>query len=642
MITDIVVNVKILRAYFSEQEEICIDYIQYMFKLFEENINQIKYMPYETRIRTINDLLELIGKIIFTQNNFVLFKLFENENDENHFLNVIKYIIEFLTVKDISTCLYIKNTTEKVTLKKIIFKGEQYDQNSLTSLLVLNKLISTIDPFTLNTNSNANLKEIKFIIDFISSQDNKFLKLFKFGKSFFNLSNIFHQITLVNKNNISKIKGENFIKKLFIILNSFDESNIPIEIELDSLSESNLSILINNNYKEKITINSGSLKEEINSNIIYDLSSLCNLYLKFFENELDDLINIENINIYKNQKEKINSRINILEVCVNLLNKKKEFPIFKILIDINLAFFRLNFQNLNFTQLIKLLEIFSKDSFILFYDNNLFAFELYPYIISKILERIQNRSFFDSISVFEIFLYLDKLNFFYTKKDFKNNNEALQISDYELLIDDLLKEMKSFFLINHLNLKISSFENKIVRFYIDSISYINSNLNHEEIYDYKKNDLFYDANFLFFKNVNEEDDIAQNIDRLNIFLSFYYNDKILKIETKRWNDHMNYDFYFLNLNNLDDLFKNLFTERKELFSITEISSNKILRKEKNHNFSNHINNYYADFYIFNQNKINVKSFIFSIYKLLGLKKEFIENKLININNLELLNYLKNL
>jgi len=624
-----------LNLYLEEVNEINLMTCNNFFNLISDNYNQIRIMPNELRITMITILFRNLGNIIAKSNKLSINYMI----NEKRFVNLIRIILKDLSIEDITKILYFENNDKLFVFRDRINTRKIIKQDSIYSLLALNKIISLIESKIKDFDFKRKLNEIKFILDFIFSHDNKYLKLLKFGKSFFNLGSLFKNVRKYGKNDRDG-KEDNFIKKLFVTFIGFDESNIPLEIELETLSEENLVLLIHNIFNENLKFNMSSGRDEIKENISHDLSKLCNLYLLYFEKELSSIYYFQEHILNDQSIKNIDSRLNILEVCIVLLNKKKEYPIFKILSDISLAFFRSIYHKMKLIQISKLLSIISKDQFILFYDNSYFSLEFYPLIIMNINQKKNFVNSTDTNVILEIFMSMDKLNFF---KKLNNNFEKHEHEEYTMCFTEFLKDLKIYFVKNQIFLNFTQKELAVFLFYIDVMSYesIESGESYINI-EFMRQNLIHQANKLFFETEISKNNFGMDFGNLCICHENYSKSYDRNIDMN-WDKYMFQNMFFFNANSLDLILSNLLFNKSHLDS-----SFSIFNQSKNGDYMNLDKcesldfNYYEENFMSNKNKIIVKSFIYVLIKLIGIKKEYIEKKLKNITNLDIYNFLQKL
>jgi len=653
LFSDINLNIYVLNELINKKEEVNIELIQKCLKNINKNFYQIKFFPQQMRIKVLIKMLILIRKIFQNFTKFSIFSLVKlQDKKHSYFLEFMILIINDLSVENISDILQYDEKQEIISLKNQIFKDFKYKDYSINALLTLNKICTFLEFIELDTDLRKKLKEVKFIIDFLCSDDTKFLKILKYGKSFFNLNSSSFDLSNLSKGRIKIQSKENFLKEIFIIINSFDESNITLELYLKEISEENLSYLIYNMYSEKNQINNSSIKEEITSNIYNDLANLCNFYIKFLEDDLtkfDFYYNKEensnlNSNEYNYFSHQINSRINLLEVCIKIINKK-EFPIFKILCDMTLAYFRLVFPLLNLSQMIKLIEIFSKDQFILLYDINLFFLELYPHIIKKIYYKFNCKDILltDENEIYEVLLHFDKFGIYNFNNNLSNQNDKndqifIPLSkNIKFLIDikNYLKECNK-------KKKFNDNNNLIFICYLETLIYtlIKSNNNGNlEYIEYYKLILFQNIKEVFSSEkkvfLNKEE---KNFEILNNYLQNKFYEKNGNNDYTNWDNSMRFDnyLYLLNLDNLDDLIIYFLNLRETKFGVDEILFSNI----KSNNSRKIC--YYEDYYFLQTNKILAKLYLFTLSELIGFNNEILKNRIMKLNNFEIFNYLDSL
>lgn len=683
-INDLSFNLEVLRYYLSKAEIFDLKIINQIFRNLTGNFNQIFLVPLHHKIEIYMKFLNSIGILVFSQNYFTLFEIVQvhqdeisktnskNNEAENYFLQFCRLFVKYLDVNDLSEILNYNNNFNGPSYslaQKFNLQSQVISQDSIKCILILKRIFYLFGNEDLASNNEVakKLKEISFVIDFILSNQSKFLKILKFGKTYFNFQAIFKDMTSDMSSGINSLKisgrrlisknEQNIIKKIFVVLNSFDESNVPLEINVKKINEENLTLVIYNRFIENLDIDKHSFKQSMKLNIYNDLSSLLNEYLKFIEHELEKMENED----YSLDKTKIDHRLKILEVCVVLLMKKKEFPIFKILADICLAYFRASFDHLNFDQMIMLLKIFSQDNFILYYDNTIFASELLQNLLQKLIIFINFKDTISQYKIFEIIVYLDKLGFFRYKRFLKDINmhskEEKKITDQELnfakftdyLLDGLINIFSKTLKRGEINYVMTN-NDKLMTFYLFSLKLKRNKFNspHPNMMKGYYNPLLILRalqDFLLF----EEDSIRAIFNKLLIqeYIELNYQTSCImhilksKNEMYQYDKYMDDEMYFLDFKKIDSLFSILMSMKFNVNDTIEIFG-KILKKrfvEISSSSNTKEKNFVEKYFIISKNKLFIETLIIILFYSLNIKKEILVDSLVNLNNMELLSFI---
>ena len=371
----------------------------------------------------------------------------------------------------------------------------------------------------------------------------------------------------------------------------------------------------------------------------------------------------------------INYRINMLEVCICLLKKKKEFPIFKIISDILLSFIRSISDKLNFLQLIKLFEIFSKDDFILFYDNNFFALYFSERLFSEINKFIlndENKNDFQQTKLTEVLTYMEKLNLFNlninnliyitSKDEIILKNEKISYKD-KLFIIDFIENILNFMKLVKLHGNITRHNHLIITL-LEVLKYKNYNLlysNSKEKSEILMLEKFNLQKFIF-KNYLENN-FKEDLDNLyknklndfcilsildyNIFYNFDNFNKRNE-SFNDWDNYINNECLYFDFKNFNEIFFNLLNLKiNDKISLTKslnMKKNSIVnnKEDKYFTFEDSKENYLHTNFNYNSNKILVKIIIFWLFHIMRIPKNLIEKSLIKLDNLEFLYFLNTL
>jgi hypothetical protein len=201
-------------------------------------------------------------------------------------------------------------------------------------------------------------KEKLFLVNYALSNNNKLTKLFKYGGD----------ILLKHRNNL--------LRHVYITLTTFDESNLP----LVKNSYDYIALLI---YSKYLFIKANGL------NTIDDYISLLNKYFELLSSNKD-----------------VAGRVKVLESTIGLLNLKKEYPIIKLLSDINLSHFREYFKDYSFAETVTMFSLITSNNFILNYDLSLF----YDLVVQNLLDNFDENEVYDLTILIEVLFGIEKVS----------------------------------------------------------------------------------------------------------------------------------------------------------------------------------------------------------------------------------------